>query len=73
MTSGRIDNNTIWRRYFRNILYSFWRNFGFFGRVFTLPCFACAAFVRSPRALCGAIADLAVRPVDADSASAKCL
>lgn len=59
VTSGRFDNEKIWRRYFRNIIYSFWHNFGFCGRLLTLPCFICAAFVRSPRALCGAIADLA--------------
>lgn len=57
-TSCRFDIKLIWRRYFRNIIYSFWRNFGFFGRVFTVPCFVCAAFVRSPLALCGAVADL---------------
>lgn len=57
-TSSRFDNAEIWRRYFRNILYSFWKNFGFFGRFFTLPCFAAAAFIRSPRALCGAVVDL---------------
>ena len=57
-TSSRFDGKLIWRRYFRNIIYSFWRNYGFFGRFFTLPCFACAAFIRSPRALCGAIGDL---------------
>ena len=56
-TSGRFDSRMIWRRYFRNIMYSFWRNFGFFGRFFTLPCFVFAAFVRSPSALCGAMAD----------------
>lgn len=58
-TSTRFDSRKVWRRYFRNILYSFWRNFGLFGRLFTLPCFACAAFVRSPSALCGAVVDLA--------------
>jgi len=57
-TSSRFDSKMVWRRYFRNILYSFWRNFGFWGHVFTLPCFACAAFIRSPRALCGAVSDL---------------
>ena len=57
-TSCRFDNKLVWRRYFRNILYSFWKNFGAFGRFFTLPCFACAAFVRSPSALCGAVLDL---------------
>lgn len=57
-TSCRFDSKFVWRRYFRNILYSFWRNFGFFGRFFTLPCFAFAAFVRSPSALCGALSDL---------------
>ena len=56
-TSGRFDSRMIWRRYFRNIMYSFWHNFGFFGRFFTLPCFVFAAFVRSPSALCGAMAD----------------
>ena len=58
VTSGRFDIKIVWRRYFRNILYSFWRNFGLFGKFFTLPCFACAAFVRSPSALCGAVSDL---------------
>jgi len=57
-TSSRFDTKLVWRRYFRNILYSFWRNFGLFGRFFTLPSFACAAFVRSPVALCGAVLDL---------------
>ncbi len=57
-TSSRFDGNLVWRRYFRNIIYSFYRNYRFFGRVFTLPCFVCAAFVRSPSALCGAISDL---------------
>ena len=57
-TSSRIDNKKIWRRYFRNILYSFWCNFGLFGRMFTLPSFACAAFIRSPSALCGAVCDI---------------
>lgn len=58
VTSSRFDTKIVWRRYFRNILYSFWRNFGLFGKFFTLPCFACAAFVRSPSALCGAVSDL---------------
>ncbi|MCR5414654.1 MAG: glycosyltransferase family 2 protein [Kiritimatiellae bacterium] len=64
-TSSKFDNSKVWRRYFRNILFSFWKNFGFFGRVFTLPSFACAAFIRSPSALCGAISDLiSNRPAD---------
>ena len=58
VTSSRFDAKMVWRRYFRNILYSFWRNFGLFGKFFTLPCFVCAAFVRSPSALCGAVSDL---------------
>jgi GT2 family glycosyltransferase len=58
VTSGRFDSRIIWRRYFRNIIFSFWHNFGFWGRIFTLPSFVCAAFIRSPRALSGAIADL---------------
>ena len=57
-TSSRFDNKMVWRRYFRNILYSFWMNFGLCGRFFTLPCFVCAAFIRSPSALCGAVSDL---------------
>ena len=57
-TSSRFDSKMVWRRYFRNILYSFWKNYGLFDRLFTLPCFACAAFVRSPSALCGAVSDL---------------
>ena len=58
-TSSRFDSRMVWRRYFRNIIYSFCKNFGFWGRFFTLPCFMCAAFLRSPSALCGAIVDMA--------------
>ena len=58
VTSSRFDTKIVWRRYFRNILYSFWGNFGLFGKFFTLPCFVCAAFARSPSALCGAVSDL---------------
>lgn len=57
-TSRLFDDHLVWRRYFRNIIYSFWKNFGFWGRAFTLPCFVCAAFIRSPSALCGSIVDL---------------
>jgi GT2 family glycosyltransferase len=57
-TSTRFDNKTIWRRYFRNIIYSFWKNYGLFGRTFTLPIFICAAFIRSPSALCAAMKDI---------------
>lgn len=59
-TSGRFNPKLIWRRYFRNILFSFWKNFHFWGRAFTIPCFICAAFCRSPSAICGAISDLII-------------
>ena len=49
-TAGRI-NDDIWAQYFRNILISFHRNFGFWGHVFTIPCFFCAALIRNPKAL----------------------
>ena len=48
-TSGRFDQRDIMERYFRNILKSFHRNFGFWGHLFTIPCFLLAMFVRSPR------------------------
>lgn len=51
MTSNRFRNEDIWSRYFRNILWSFHRNYGFFGHVFTIPCFVLAAAWVSPRAL----------------------
>ena len=47
-TTAKFDGEEIWAQYVRNILYSFWKNFGFFGRVFTLPAFACAAMIRHP-------------------------
>lgn len=50
-TSGRFDNKEIVAQYFRNILYSFHRNFGFWGHIFTIPCFFCAALIKAPKAL----------------------
>lgn len=54
-TSARFDRDAIWAQYFRNILYSFARNWGWWGRLVMLPAFACAAFVRSPRNLVRAV------------------
>lgn len=57
-TVGKFRNEDVWAQYFRNIIFSFWTNFGFFGRVFTLPCFLCAAMVRSPKATIRALSML---------------
>ena len=54
-TSARFDRDAIWAQYFRNILYSFARNWGWWGRLVMLPAFVCAAFVRSPRNLVRAV------------------
>ena len=54
-TSARFDRDAIWAQYFRNILYSFARNWGWWGRWVMQPAFACAAFVRSPRNLVRAV------------------
>jgi len=50
VTAGKFRGEDIWAQYIRNILVSFHRNFGFWGHVFTIPCFACAALVGAPRA-----------------------
>lgn len=60
-TSSRFPRSEVWAQYFSNIFYSFWHNFGWSGRLFTLPVFAVAAFVRSPRAFFGAIGRLGGR------------
>lgn len=60
-TSSRFSGDEIWARYVRNIFYSFWRNFGFFGRFFTLPCFACAVLLHKPRAFFRALALLTAK------------
>jgi len=57
-TSGKFPRDEIWTQYFRNIMVSFWRNYGLFGRCFTLPCFMVAAFCRAPRALVAALRKL---------------
>lgn len=54
-TSARFDRDAVWTQYFRNILYSFARNWGWWGRLVMLPMFACAAFIRSPRCLLRAV------------------
>lgn len=54
-TAGRFKREDIMARYFRNILVSFHRNFGFWGHVFTIPCFALIAFVYSPKAFVKAV------------------
>ena len=50
-TSTQFDRDAIWTQYFRNILYSFARNWGWWGRLVMLPAFCIAAFVKSPRNL----------------------
>ena len=55
-TVGKFKSEDVWAQYLRNIFYSFHRNFGFWGHVFTIPCFACAALIKCPRALFRAIA-----------------
>ena len=50
-TSGRFSTDEIWAQYFRNIIYSFSRNWGLYGKVMLLPAFCCAALIRSPRNL----------------------
>ena len=57
-TASRFPAEEIFAQYFRNIFYSFHRNFGFWGHVFTIPCFFFAALIRSPRALFRAMAAL---------------
>ena len=54
-TSGKFPRDEIWTQYFRNIMVSFWHNWGWFGRCFTLPCFVIAAFCRAPRPLLSAL------------------
>lgn len=54
-TSGRFARDEIWVQYFRNILYSFARNWGWWGRLVMLPLFTCAAFLKSPRNLISAL------------------
>ena len=54
-TSTRFPLRDIWTQYIANTLYSFHRNYGFWGHVFTLPCFACAAMIKAPRAFLGAL------------------
>lgn len=50
-TSTRFDRDEIWIQYFRNIIFSFARNWGRWGRFVMLPLFCCAAFDKSPRNL----------------------
>ena len=57
-TTARFSGDDIWAQYLRNILYSFHHNFGFWGHVFTIPCFFCAALIHCPRALRKALAIL---------------
>lgn len=57
-TSSRFPRREILAQYFANILFSFWHNFGWGGRLFTLPAFALAAAVRAPVAFCLALGRL---------------
>lgn len=58
-TSSRLDREEIWTQYFRNILFSFHRNYDIFGHLFTIPCFIIAAFIKAPKALIKAVKALA--------------
>lgn len=58
VTSGRLNHEDVWSQYLRNILRSFHRNFGFWGHVFTIPCFFCIALLYSPKALFKALRQL---------------
>ena len=49
-TVGKFNSEDIWTQYLRNIFYSFHHNFGFWGHVFTIPCFFCAALIKRPKA-----------------------
>ena len=57
-TSSKFARDEVWRQYFRNILYSFARNWGWWGRLVMCPSFAFAAFCRSPRNLIAALTRL---------------
>ena len=61
-TTAKLNGDEVWVQYFRNIFYSFWKNFGFFGRFFTLPCFAFAVLIRFPRHFFKALVLLARQP-----------
>ena len=54
-TVGKIPSQEVWSQYFANIIYSFRKNFGFWGHIFTLPCFIIAAFLHSPKNLIKAL------------------
>lgn len=54
-TSTRFPRDEIWVQYFRNIIFSFARNWGAYGRWVMLPLFCCAAFVKNPHCFLKAI------------------
>ena len=66
-TAGKFKHEDIWAQYFRNILVSYHRNFGFWGHVFTIPCFICAALIRAPKALFKALQSLRQQPATTTS------
>ena len=57
-TSSRLKRDEVWVQYFRNIIFSFSRNWGISGKFLKLPLFCCAAFVRSPLCLLKAMGRL---------------
>ena len=48
-TSSKFKRDEVWTQYFRNIFYSFARNWGWWGKFVMLPAFACAAALKSPK------------------------
>ena len=60
-TSAKFPSDEIWQQYIRNILFSFAKNFGFWGRVFTLPAFSIIAFMYKPRVFWKALRGLSSR------------
>ena len=54
-TSYIRKRDAIWAPYFRNIRYSFARNWGWWWRLVMWPAFACAAFIKGPRNLIRAL------------------
>lgn len=61
-TSGRLNRDDVWSQYFRNIIYSFARNWGLFGKFLKLPAFCCAAFIKSPKNLINALLAILHQP-----------
>lgn len=57
-TSMKFSRDEIWIQYFRNIIFSFGRNWGLSGKLVELPLFCCAAFMKCPQYLLRAICQI---------------